>query len=65
MFTRIRNWRLAWLDRWQQWKLRKSPSRDPISSIDPEEFSCLLRSGRKKDMETLAKKLSDRRRSRV
>jgi hypothetical protein len=65
MFTRIRNLRLVWLNRWQQWRLRKSQPSDPISSIDPEEFSCLLRSGRKKDMETLAKKLSDRRRSRV
>jgi hypothetical protein len=65
MFTRIRNWRLSWLNRWQQWKLRKSRSADSIASIDPEEFSCLLRSGRKKDLETLARKLSDRRRSRV
>jgi hypothetical protein len=38
--------------------------RRPVS-VDPEEFSQLLRSGRKKDLETLARKLSERRRSRI
>jgi len=58
---------LFWLDLWQRWSLRqqRTSTPDSIASIDPEEFSCLLRSGRKKDMETLARKLSDRRRSRV
>jgi hypothetical protein len=30
-----------------------------LSSIDPDEFSDLLRSGRKQDLESLAKKLSE------
>ncbi len=35
----------------------------PVCSVDLAEFSSLLRSGRKEDMKTLAKKLSQRPRS--
>ena len=34
-------------------------------AIDPDEFSKLLRSGRKQDLETLARRLSERRKTRV
>jgi hypothetical protein len=37
----------------------------PIPSIDPEEFSNLLRSGCKKDLKVLAEKMSSRRKSRA
>jgi hypothetical protein len=51
----------------RRWRLREKqpPPAHPITSIDPREFSDLLRSGRKQDLKTLAKKLSDRRRFRV
>jgi hypothetical protein len=39
--------------------LRPSPETHSISLIDSKEFSDLLGSGRKKDLETLAKRLSD------
>jgi hypothetical protein len=51
----------------RHWRLRETqpPALHPIPSIDPEEFSNLLRSGCKKDLQTLAKKLSACRRSRA
>jgi hypothetical protein len=50
--------------RWQKRETRASV-RHPVSLVDPEEFSRLLRSGRKQDLETVARKLSERRRTRV
>jgi hypothetical protein len=45
---------------------KPSPGSHSISSIDPQEFSDLLGSGRKTDLETLAKRLSEHhQRSRV
>jgi hypothetical protein len=35
------------------------PETRTLSSIDPREFSDLLRGGRKKDLETLARRLSE------
>jgi hypothetical protein len=43
---------------WRRW-LKPSPESHLISSIDPREFSDLLGSGRKEDLETLAKRLSE------
>jgi hypothetical protein len=67
MLTRLTRLKLFWLDLRQRWALRQQHTSTPdsIASIDPEEFSCLLRSGRKKDLETLARKLSSRRSTRV
>jgi hypothetical protein len=45
--------RLSWRRR-----TRRRPKAYPIPSVDPEEFSNLLGSGRKADLETLAKRLS-------
>jgi hypothetical protein len=47
------------------WRHRNKhrPTEYPTPSVDSEEFSNLLRSGRKEDMETLAKRLSRRPRS--
>jgi hypothetical protein len=42
-----------------------SPDAPVAPSIDPDEFSKLIRSGRKQDLETLAKRLSDRERTRA
>jgi hypothetical protein len=42
-----------------------SPDAPDAPSIDPDEFSKLIRSGRKQDLETLAKRLSDRERTRA
>jgi hypothetical protein len=39
--------------------LRPAPPTHSISLIDPGEFSELISSGRKKDLETLAKRLSE------
>jgi hypothetical protein len=50
--------------RWQK-RERRASVRHPVSLVDPEEFSRLLRSGRKQDLETVARKLSERRRTRV
>jgi hypothetical protein len=49
----------------QFWRRRRKrpPKVYPMPSIDPEEFSSLLGSGRKEDLETLAKRLSRRPRS--
>jgi hypothetical protein len=38
--------------------LKPAPPAHSIAVFDPDEFSELIRSGRKKDMETLAKRLS-------
>ena len=47
-----------WMRRaWRRWSTPPSETR-AISSIDTREFSDLLRSGRKKDLETLARRLS-------
>jgi hypothetical protein len=42
--------------------LKPSPEARLISSIDPDEFSDLIGSGRKKDLQTLAERLSDHHR---
>jgi hypothetical protein len=49
----------------QRWRRRdkRPPKMYPVPAVDPEAFSSLLGSGRKEDMETLAKWLSRRRRS--
>jgi hypothetical protein len=47
---------------WRQ-RHKRAPKVYPVCSVDPEEFSSLLGSGRKEDMETLAKRLSRRPRS--
>jgi hypothetical protein len=49
----------------QRWRRRdkRPPKMYPVPAVDPEAFSNLLGSGRKEDMETLAKWLSRRRRS--
>jgi hypothetical protein len=57
---KLRLWLLALRQRWSL-----PQQQHPICTMDPEEFSNLLRSGHKKDLETLARKLSERRRSRV
>jgi len=49
---------------WQRWT-DVSPDTPDAPAIDPDEFSKLLRSGCRKDLETLAKRLSERRKSRV
>jgi hypothetical protein len=49
---------------WERWA-RVSPDAPDAPSIDPNEFSELIRSGRKQDLETLAKRLSERQRTRV
>jgi hypothetical protein len=50
-------WRLM-RRRAQRW-LKPAPPAHSIAVFDPNEFSELISSGRKKDMETLAKRLSD------
>jgi hypothetical protein len=67
MLARIRQIGAFWLCLRQRWSSRRIriPSPDPISSINPDEFARLLRSGRKEDLKILARKLSERRRSRV
>jgi hypothetical protein len=59
--------KLFWLGLRQRWSSRRArtPPLYPMLSIDSEEFASLLRSGRKHDLKILARKLSDRRRSRV
>jgi hypothetical protein len=49
----------------RSWRRRnkRPPQVYPVSSVAPEEFASLLGSGRKEDMETLAKRLSRRPRS--
>jgi hypothetical protein len=54
----LRYLRLSWKHR-----TKRRPTEYPTPSVDSEEFSNLLRSGRKEDMETLAKRLSRRPRS--
>jgi hypothetical protein len=49
---------------WERWA-RVSPDAPDAPSIDPDEFSKLIRSGRKQDLETLAKRLSERQKTRV
>jgi hypothetical protein len=49
---------------WQRWA-SASPDAPDAPLIDPDEFSRLLRSGRKQDLETLAKRLSERQKDRV
>ena len=50
---------LRWLRRGlRRWSMPSSETR-ALASIDPREFSDLLRSGGKKDLETLARKLSE------
>lgn len=44
--------------RWRRW-WKPSPETRLMSSIDPHEFSDLLVSGRKTDLEVLARKLSE------
>jgi hypothetical protein len=39
--------------------LKPAPSSHSITVFDPKEFSELISSGRKKDLETLAKRLSE------
>jgi hypothetical protein len=51
----IRFLRLSWRRR-----TRRPPKEYPIPSVDPEEFSNLLGTGRKADLETLARRLSER-----
>jgi hypothetical protein len=51
----LRFLRLSWRRR-----TRRRPKEYPIPSVDPEEFSNLLGSGRKADLEILAKRLSER-----
>ncbi|UFX45621.1 hypothetical protein HAP47_0002510 [Bradyrhizobium sp. 41S5] len=53
-----RLFRLTWLRR-----VARSPADLPPASIDPDEFSRLLCSGRRKDLRTLAKRLSQRTRA--
>lgn len=48
--------------RWRR-RHKRPPKLYPVSSVGPEEFSSLLGSGRKEDLETLAKRLSRRPRS--
>jgi hypothetical protein len=43
---------------WRRW-WKPSPETRLMSSIDPHEFSDLLVSGRKADLEVLARKLSE------
>ena len=47
---------------WRRWS---EPSPDSMSLLDPAEFSKLLRSGRKEDLKTLAKRLSERQKTKV
>jgi hypothetical protein len=49
---------------WRRWS-EPSPDSDSISLFDPNEFSKLLRSGRKEDLKTLAKRLSERQKTKV
>jgi hypothetical protein len=49
---------------WERWA-RVSPDAPDEPTIDPDEFSELIRSGRKQDLERLAKRLSERQRTRV
>jgi len=49
---------------WERWT-HVSPDAPDAPAIDPDEFSELLRSGRKQDLETLARRLSERRKTRV
>jgi hypothetical protein len=46
---------LAWRRR-----TKRAPKQYPTPLLDPEEFSCLLGSGRKEDLRTLAQRLSRR-----
>jgi hypothetical protein len=43
---------------WRRWLTPPSETRS-LSSIDPKEFSDLLSGGQKKDLETLARRLSE------
>jgi hypothetical protein len=52
-----RLFQLAWLRR-----VARKPADVPPLSIDPDEFSRLLCSGRKEDLRVLAKRLSQRSR---
>jgi hypothetical protein len=47
---------------WRRWLMPPSETR-AISSIDPREFSDLLLSGRKRDLKTLADRLSEHARA--
>lgn len=49
---------------WRRWS-EPSPDSDSMSLSDPTEFSKLLRSGRKEDLKTLAKRLSERQTTKV
>ena len=49
---------------WQRWA-SASPDDPDAPLIDPDEFSKLLRSGRKQDLETLARRLSERQNGQV
>jgi hypothetical protein len=49
---------------WERWT-SISPDVPDAPAIDPDEFSKLLRSGRKQDLEALARRLSERKKSRV
>jgi hypothetical protein len=51
------------LARFRRRRPERPPKVYPVLSVDPEEFSSLLGSGRKEDLETLAKRLSRRPRS--
>jgi hypothetical protein len=51
------------LGRFWRRRHKRPPKVYPVPSVDPEEFSSLLGSGRKEDLETLAKRLSRRPRS--
>lgn len=47
---------------WRRWS-KPSPETNLLSSIDPREFSDLLLSGRKRDLKTLADRLSEHARA--
>jgi hypothetical protein len=48
--------------RWRR-RHKRPPKMYPMPAVEPEEFSSLLGSGRKEDLEILAKRLSRRPRS--
>jgi hypothetical protein len=50
---------LRWLRRSLRRRLTPPSETRRLASIDPQEFSDLLRGGRKKDLETLARRLSE------